>query len=121
MDRVELEAALRSAGVPEAEYLIPGVSRPCGLRLDAYYVLRAEDEGYLVTLYERGVETPLAGFPTEDQACRYLYDLLGRRPSPPPDSAEIIAELMAHRDEIQRRAREEYDRARRQQAESEGE
>ncbi|GLY63617.1 hypothetical protein [Amycolatopsis taiwanensis] len=121
MNRVELEEALRRAGVPEAEYLIPGVSRPCELRLDAYYVLRAEDDGYLITLYERGVERPLARFRTEDRACRHLYDLLSRRPSPPPDSAEIIADLMAHRDEIQRRAREQYDRARRNHAESEDE
>lgn len=121
MDRIELGEALRRAGVPEAEYLIPGVSGPCELRLDAYYVLRAEGDDYLVTLFERGVENPLARFKTEDQACRYLYDLLSRRPSPPPDSAEIIDDLLTHRDEIQRQAREQYDQARRHQAESEGE
>jgi hypothetical protein len=114
MNRIELDEALHAAGVPEAEYLILGVSQPSPLRLDAYYVLREADDGFLVTVYERGAENPVAGFRTEDGACRYLYDRLTRRgPAPPPDSAEIIADLMAHRDEIQYRARQDYDRARR--------
>jgi hypothetical protein len=113
MNRIELDNALREAGVPEAEYLILGIPRRPGLRLDAYYVLREEDDGFLVTLSERGVEEPVAGFRTEDAACRYLYDRLTRRaPAPPPDSAQIIADLMAHRAEIQRRAWEQYHQAR---------
>lgn len=115
MNRAELDAALRQAGVPESEYLILGIERSPGPLQDAHYVLHEADEnGCLVTLVERGVEETVARFPTEDEACRFIYDHLTRRaPEPPPGSAEIIADLMTHRDEIQRRAWEQYRQARR--------
>ncbi|MEV0049872.1 hypothetical protein AB0L13_09655 [Saccharopolyspora shandongensis] len=114
MDRIELVEALRAAGVPDGEYLIPGGPASRGPRADAYYVLREEPGVYLVTLWERGVEETAARFASEDEACRYLYGHLTRRaPAPPPDSAQIIEDLMARREDIQREAREQYDRARR--------
>ncbi|HET6500592.1 MAG TPA: hypothetical protein VFG87_07495 [Amycolatopsis sp.] len=114
MNRIELDEALRLAGVPESEYLIVGIPRRPGPLQDTYYVLHEVDDGCLVTLTERGAEEPVARFPTEDDACRFLYDHLARRaPEPSPGSDEIIAELTEHRDEIQRRAWEQYDQARR--------
>lgn len=114
MNRLELDEALRAASVPEAEYLLPGITPSSGLRADAYYVLREEHDGYLVTLRERDTEETVARFASEDEACRYLYEHLTRRaPAPPPGSAEIIADLMARREEIQQEAWEQYDQARR--------
>jgi hypothetical protein len=114
MDRTELDEALRQAGVPESEYVILGIPRRSGPLQDAHYVLHEADKGCLVTRYERGVEETIARFPDEDEACRFLYgQLTWRAPEPPPDSAEIIANLMAHRDEIQRQAQDQYDQARR--------
>ncbi|WP_222426750.1 hypothetical protein [Amycolatopsis rhizosphaerae] len=114
MNRYELDAALREAGVPEAEYLIPGVSSPGTPRLDSYHVLRETGDGWLVSVWERGVEEPVRRFGSEEAACRHLYEHLTRRaPEPPPGSAETLAELAEHREEIQRRAWEQYHRARR--------
>jgi hypothetical protein len=114
MNRIELDEALRLAGVPESEYLIIGIPRRPGPLQDTYYVLYGEDDGCLVTLVERGAEEPVARFPTEDEACRFLHDHLARRaPEPPPGSDEVIADLMKRRDEIQRRAWEQYDQAHR--------
>ncbi|MDA3629647.1 hypothetical protein [Saccharopolyspora oryzae] len=114
MDRIELVEALRAAGVPDGEYLIPGGPASGGPRADAYYVLREESGAYLVSLWERGAEETAARFASEDEACRYLYGRLAQRaPAPPPDSAQIIEDLMARREEIQREARDQYDQARR--------
>lgn len=116
MDRIELDEALHEAGVPESQYLILGIPRPAGPLQDPYYVLHEPDDGCLLTLQERGSTREIARFSTEDEACRFLFGQLTRPiPEPPPDSAEILAELMGHRDEIQRRAWEQYDQARRDQ------
>jgi hypothetical protein len=116
MNRIELDQALHEAGVPESQYVILGIPPRSGPLQDPYYVLHEPDDGCLLTLQERGSTSEVARFSTEDEACRFLYGQLTRPiPDPPPDSAEIVADLMAHRDEIQRRAWEQYDQARRDQ------
>jgi hypothetical protein len=115
MDRAELQAALRRAGVPASDYLLLGLPREPGPLREAHYVLHeATADGCLVTVRERGSEETVALFPTEREACEFLYEHLTRpTPEPPPGSAETIADLLARREEIQRRAWEQYDQARR--------
>ncbi|WP_392675491.1 hypothetical protein [Streptomyces sp. LN785] len=110
MDRAELADRLRREGVPDALYEIPGI-HSVPVQLDAYYVLRPEADAWLVVLRQRGEDSVMASFGTEAEACRHLYDTIGRIPPPVPGGAERIARLLADTDEIQRQAQEDYDRA----------
>jgi hypothetical protein len=110
MDRSELVASLRRAAVPDALYDIPGV-HDIQVQPDAYYFLRPESGTWVVGVRERSADSVLGRFATEDEACRDLYTRLSELPAPRPDAAERIAEVLAERDEIQRRAWEAFDRA----------
>lgn len=110
MDRTELTERLRREGVPDALYEIPGV-HGVPMQLDAYYVLRPEEDAWPVLLRERGQESVIARFGTEAEACRYLYDTLVDVPPPVPGGAERVDRLLADADEIQRRAEEDFERA----------
>lgn len=75
MDRRELVGLLDGTTIPEDFYDIVGVHTP-RTRPDAYYFLRPERDVWAVGLRNRGQETVLSSFDTEDAACRDLYDRL---------------------------------------------
>jgi hypothetical protein len=76
--------------------------------------LRQEGDAWVVGNFERGVYRPFDRFHTEDEACRLLYEWITHRgPGPGPGSDEESAAILRDREEIQRAAREAYDRARR--------
>ena len=54
----------------------------------------------------------LERFAGQDEACQWLLDLLtDRGPSPVPATSEEVAALLHGSDDIQRRAREDFQRA----------
>lgn len=110
MNTAELTERLRSKGVPDALYEIPGV-HAVPVQLDAYYVLRPEGDAWPVLLRQRGADEVIARFGTEAEACRYLYDVLTDVPPPVPGGPERVDRLLADAEEIQRRAEEDFDRA----------
>lgn len=111
MNRHELVQSLRDARIPDALYDIPGV-HDIPMRPDSYYFLRYEADSWVVGVSDRGEDSVMARFTTEDAACRYLGDRLRELPSTAsPDAAERIAEVLAHRDEIQRQAWTAFERA----------
>ena len=110
MDRRELVETLHRARVPDALYHIPGFHE-ITVQPDAYYVLRPEQDAWLVGLRERSRERLMGRFRTEDEACRYLYDRLSELPAPAQDANERIAEVLADREKIQRDAWEDFQRA----------
>ncbi|MGW3167434.1 hypothetical protein ACWC9Q_32300 [Streptomyces sp. NPDC001142] len=110
MDRFELCRALRAAGVPEAYYEIPDCPRgPCPA--DRYFL--EERVGlWFVGVHERGRRGVLGHFTDEDRACQWLYDrLTDEGPAPVPATPEEMDVLLHDSDGIQRRAREELERA----------
>lgn len=110
MDSSELVETLRHARVPDGLYDIPGV-HDIVVAPDAYYFLRSESGSWVVGVRERSRDSVLGRFTTEDEACHYLYARLTERPLPAPDAAERIEEVLAQREEIQRRAWEAFERA----------
>lgn len=111
MDRRELVDLLRQTPVPEAFYDIPGVHTP-RMRPDAFYFLRREADGWVIGVCDRAQDIVLSRFDTEHDACRHLYDKLVRSYSPPsPDADEHMEGVLRDRDEIQRRAWEQFERA----------
>ncbi|WP_432097565.1 hypothetical protein [Streptomyces sp. bgisy100] len=110
MDRFQLCAALRAAGVPAAHYEIPDC--PGGRHPTESYFLRAGESAWLVGVHERGERRVLERFTDEDAACRWLYDRLTYEGPPPTGlTPEERDELLHDSDGIQRRARRELDRA----------
>lgn len=81
MNRTELVETLHRARISAALYDIPGVQDLTAQR-DAYYFLRPESDAWIVGLRERSRDSATARFPTEDEACRYLYDRLIELPAP---------------------------------------
>ncbi|MFE1785170.1 hypothetical protein ACFW9F_22010 [Streptomyces sp. NPDC059506] len=122
MNRNELARALRQAGVADVLYEIPGVHEP-RTRSDVHYFLRREPGSWVVGVSERAEEDFARRFPTEDEACRYLFGLLdpSTRPPRPPDAAERVAEVLGHSQEIQREAWEQFGRGRRERERPPGE
>lgn len=110
MDRNELVDILRFAQVPDGLYDIPGV-HDIVVQPDAYYFLRPESGAWVVGVRERSLDSVAGRFTSEDEACRYLYARLTERPSPAPDAAERLEQVLAHREEIQRSAWEAFHRA----------
>lgn len=111
MNREELVQALRRARVPDALYDIPGV-RNIRMKPDAYYFLRTEAGGWVVGLSERGRDSVMARFSSEDEACRDLYArLTTTSSSSPPDAKHRVEEVLSRREEIQRRAWDAFGRA----------
>ncbi|MGW5211208.1 hypothetical protein ACWEQO_08355 [Streptomyces sp. NPDC004051] len=111
MDRLQLCQALRAAGVPEAYYEIPGCTHGRRPVTDRYF-LEERDGQWVVGIHERGTREVLERFPAEDRACRWLHERLTAEGPPPVTAtpAEIDA-LLHDSDGIQRRAREEFERA----------
>src|SRR4051812_18614124 len=113
MDRDELINLLHHTPVPEAYYDIPGVHTP-RMRPDAFYFLRRESDTWVVGVCDRAQDIVLSRFDTEDGACQFLYDTLLRSYSPPsPDAPQHMVQVLRDRDEIQRKAWEAFERARR--------
>ncbi|WP_344054156.1 hypothetical protein [Streptomyces thermoalcalitolerans] len=111
MDRFQLCRALRAAGVPETYYEIPGCPHEQRPGTDRYFL---EEHGgqWLVGIHERGTREVLERFPAEDQACRWLHErLTAEGPPPVPATPAEIDALLHDSDGIQRRAREEFERA----------
>lgn len=109
MDSRELVSTLRRERVPDALYDIPGI-HDITVQPDAYYVLRPEQDHWVVGIRERSEERGMRRFSTEDEACRYLYTRLTERPRPVPGGEQRIAEVLADREEIQRDAWEAFRR-----------
>lgn len=110
MDRFQLCRALRAAGVPDSYYEIPGCSQG-PFPVDHYFLEERAGE-WVVGVHERGARDVSARFPDEDGACRWLYDRLTEpRPDPVPATAEELDTLLRDSEGIQRRAREQFDRA----------
>ncbi|MFI1162600.1 hypothetical protein ACH4UM_03080 [Streptomyces sp. NPDC020801] len=111
MDRSQLCKALRAAGVPEAYYEIPGCTHGPHLAADRYFL---EERGGLwcVGVHERGTREVVERFTDEDRACRWLHDrLTDEGPASVQATPEEMDALLHHSDGIQRRAREELERA----------
>lgn len=81
MNRSELVEILHRARISETLYDIPGV-HDITVQPDAYYFLRPESGAWIVGLREHSRDSLTAHFPTEDEACRYLYDRLIELPAP---------------------------------------
>ncbi|MEV7686460.1 hypothetical protein [Streptomyces bungoensis] len=111
MDRFQLCRALRAAGVPEAYYDIPGCTsgpRPPGDR----YFLEERDGQWIVGVSERGTREVLERFPDEDGACRRLHARLTDEGPPLVEATPEEIDVLLHDAEgIQRRAREDFERA----------
>jgi hypothetical protein len=110
MDRFQLGDALRAAGVPDAYYEIPG--SPHGPYSADRYFLEERAGVWVVGVHERGSTKVLERFAGQDEACQWLLDqLTDRGPSPVPATSEEVAALLHGSDDIQRRAREDFQRA----------
>ncbi|MFF9646380.1 hypothetical protein [Kitasatospora aureofaciens] len=110
MDRFQLRRALRAAGVPQPYYEIPGC--PGGPHRADRYFLEERAGVWVVGVHERGGREVLERFTDEDRACRWLYDrLTDRGPAPVPATPEEMDALLHDSDGIQRRAREQFERA----------
>ncbi|TJZ98413.1 hypothetical protein [Actinacidiphila oryziradicis] len=110
MDRHQLCDALRAAGVPAGYYEIPGC--PGGPRPSDHYFLDERDGRWVVGVHERGRREVYASFADEDRACRWLYERLTDEGPPHSRPTPAEAEGLLHDSEsIQRRAREELERA----------
>ncbi|MGW3042717.1 hypothetical protein ACWC9T_22355 [Kitasatospora sp. NPDC001159] len=110
MDRFQLCRALRSAGVPQAYYEIPDC--PHGPHLADRYFVEERAGVWVVGVHERGRREVFERFADEDGACRWLYDrLTDEGPSPVAATPEEMDTLLHDGDGIQRRAREQFERA----------
>ncbi|MFJ3695562.1 hypothetical protein ACIPW9_15800 [Streptomyces sp. NPDC090052] len=77
MDRHELRAALRDAGVPDGYYRIEGVHEPSPAPTDFLYLKRTEDgTAWETGAYERGLSEVIGRHDTEPDACAHLLRLL---------------------------------------------
>ncbi|MFF3687364.1 hypothetical protein [Streptomyces sp. NPDC002187] len=110
MDRYQLCEALKAAGVPAAYYEIPGC--PGGHRPTDRYYLEQREGGWAVGVHERGRREVLETFVDESLACGWLYDRLTDEGPPPSSPAPgELDELLHDSEGIQRRAREDLERA----------
>ncbi|MGW3817010.1 hypothetical protein [Streptomyces sp. NPDC005046] len=110
MHRHQLCAALRAAGVAAGRYEIAGC--PGGPWPADRLFLAEEDGRWVVGVHERGRREAVEAFPDEDAACRHLYSLLTEEgPQPVPLTPEETERLLHDSEAIQRRAREQPDRA----------
>lgn len=111
MDRFQLCRALRAAGVPETYYEIPGCTHERRPVTDRYF-LEQRGGQWVVGVHERGTREVLERFPAEDRACRWLHERLTAEGPPPVPATPAETEALLHdSDGIQRRAREEFERA----------
>ncbi|GAA1971535.1 hypothetical protein [Catenulispora subtropica] len=110
MDRFQLCEALRAAGIPDMYYEIPGCSH--GPYPADRYFLEERAGVWVVGVHERGSKKVLARFAHQDGACQWLFDrLTDQGPPPVPPTSEEAAALLYGSEDIQRRAREDFERA----------
>ncbi|WP_328908316.1 hypothetical protein OG230_01610 [Streptomyces sp. NBC_00234] len=76
MDRLQLRAALRAAGVPDDYYRIEGVHEPVPTPTDFLYLRKSADAVWETGAYERGTYEVVARHPDEGTACAHLLGLL---------------------------------------------
>ncbi|MGY0059937.1 hypothetical protein ACWY4P_25900 [Streptomyces sp. LZ34] len=126
MDRRELVRALREDRVPDALYDIPGV-HDIPVQPDAYYFLRPATGGWVVGLRERSQDRDTRWFRSEDAACRDLRAKLtplppagGSEGAPPSGGRGTVEDVLAHSEEIRRRAWRDFERALREQGRENG-
>ena len=77
-----LRAALTRAGVLPSLYVLPGQPRPRPARVSSFYVIARDKEGFSGGIVEARQGRIAAQFPTEDEACRWLYGELAVREVP---------------------------------------
>ncbi|QXJ26774.1 TNT domain-containing protein [Actinomadura graeca] len=78
-----LRAALTQAGVPSTLYVLPGQPRPPARRASSYYVVARGADQFTGGIVEFEQGRVAAQFPTEDEACRWLYGELAVKETPP--------------------------------------
>lgn len=111
MNRFELHRALRAAEVPDAYYEIPGCTHG-PYPADRYFLEERPGGVWAVGVHERGTREAAACFPTESEACAWLYTRLTTDTPPPAEPTPEETETLLHRPEAPgRRAREAYERA----------
>ena len=71
----ELKATLAGAGVKERAYDLDGSNR------DEVYCLDQAPRGWAVYYRERGIRRDERLFASEDEACRYILDLITEDPT----------------------------------------
>ena len=112
MDRIELDAALRRAGVAAYAYEIQGEHEPTGYPME-FYFLRQQADGWVVGVYERGQYRVMVSFAQEDEACRYLYArLTDKGPEPTPLTPQETEGILRDIEERQRAAGENFEQGR---------
>ncbi|MER5551903.1 hypothetical protein ABT001_09500 [Streptomyces sp. NPDC002793] len=79
MERRELRAALRAAGVADGYYRIEGVHEPAPTPPDFLFLRKSPDGVWETGAFERGTHEVIARHPDEAAACAHLLDLLVRR------------------------------------------
>jgi hypothetical protein len=78
MDRSSLQEFLDSEQIDPHSY---GLDGPAGLRVEdreERYFMEETSSGWSVYYWERGLHSGEQAFDSEDEACRYLLDLLLR-------------------------------------------
>ncbi|WP_344894302.1 TNT domain-containing protein [Actinomadura meridiana] len=78
-----LRDALTKAGVPETLYVLPGEPRPAPAKTPGYYVVARNQDTFTAGVVEFRQARIAAEFPTEDEACRWLYGELVVQETPP--------------------------------------
>jgi hypothetical protein len=78
-----LRNALTRAGVPATLYVLPGEPRPAPARTPGYYVVAKNQDTFTAGVVEFRQARIAAEFPTEDEACRWLYGELVVQETPP--------------------------------------
>ncbi|QKW35094.1 glycohydrolase toxin TNT-related protein [Actinomadura sp. NAK00032] len=78
-----LRKALTEAGVPGSLYVLPGEPRPDARKVSGYYVIAKGKDQFTGGAVEFRQARIAAEFPTEDEACRWLYGELVVQESPP--------------------------------------
>ena len=77
-----------------------------------HYFLEERDGTWVVGVHERGRREVHERVPDEGRACEWLYDrLTDEGPPPVPATPEELDEILHDSEGIQRRAREEVERA----------
>ncbi|WP_407548599.1 hypothetical protein QOM21_05535 [Streptomyces sp. Pv4-95] len=76
MDRHDLRAALRAAGVADGYYRIEGVHEPGPTPPDFLFLRSTGDGAWETGAYERGVYQTISRHPSEEAACAHLWQLL---------------------------------------------
>jgi len=108
----ELQIALRQAGVDPHRYGIEGVPSDYRLSDGTPFLARQSDGRWFLGTSERGKESTLRVFDSEEQACAYLYEYLTRpRPALEPLTPEQEAAAFARAREVEeedRRWRERH-------------